>query len=154
VGIAGLGQGIATIGIGTDQAIADARSAIEQGALDAAGAGYNARQVTIRGAREAGRLRMLGAQNNETQKVGYAASNVDPTSGTAAAVQADSAAMTELDAQTVKNNAAREAWGFRLQGVQGGKNLQTKLGSVQRAQYGSIATGLGQFTSGAAGMGD
>lgn len=153
MGMGGLIQGIASIWLGTEEAIADSKAAIEQAQLEQAAAGYNARQSEIRGNREAGRLRMLGSQSRSAEKLKYIAGGEDASSGSAAAVLSDSAAMTEMDAQTVKNNAAREAWGFRLQKNQTGSNLDTQLGSIRRKQYGSIASGLGSFASGAAGMG-
>jgi hypothetical protein len=153
MGMGGLIQGIAGIWLGTEEAIADSKASIEQAQLDQAVAGYNARQAEIRGNREAGRIRMLGGQGRSEAKLAYYAGGEDASSGSAAAALADSAATTELDAQTVKNNAAREAWGFRLQKEQSKSNLETKLGSIRRKQYGSIASGLGSFASGASGMG-
>jgi hypothetical protein len=151
-GVGGIIQGLSTAGFGIMQASEDAQTAYEQWSANDRTLAYNAHLAALRGAREAGRLRMLGAYANETQKVGYAASNVDPTSGTAAAVQADSAALTELDAQTVKNNAARDAWGFKLQRAQGIKNLQRGIQTVDRQGAGSIVTGFGQALGGAAGI--
>ena len=153
MGVGGLIQGIASIWMGVEEAAAESKAAIEQAQLDQATAGYNARQAEIRGNREAGRLRMLGAAGRSDAKLAYYAGGEDASSGTAAEALASSAATTELDAQTVRNNAAREAWGFKLQAEQSKKNLETKLGSIKRAQYGSIATGLGSFAGGAAGMG-
>lgn len=153
MGVGGMIQGIAGIWLGTEEAIADSKASIEQAQLEQAALGYNARQAEIRGNREAGRLKMLGGQARAGEKLKYIAGGEDASSGSAAAVLSDSAAMTELDAQTVRNNAAREAWGMRLQKEQSKSNLQTKLGSIQRKQYGSIASGLGSFAEGAAGKG-
>lgn len=48
------------------------------------------------------------------QRAGYAAQGVELDEGTAKAVQTQSAGMGELDALTIRNNAAREAWGYRV----------------------------------------
>lgn len=59
------------------------------------------------------RTRVRGAIG--AQRAGFAASNIDVNYGTAADVQADAAYLGELDALTISGNAAREAWGFKMQ---------------------------------------
>jgi hypothetical protein len=49
------------------------------------------------------------------QRAGFAAGNIDVAFGSAADVQADAAYLGELDALTIRTNAAREAWGFQVQ---------------------------------------
>lgn len=77
-----------------------------------------AADATMRGGQAAGRQRMEGSQLVEAQRVAYAASGVDTTVGTPANVMADTAAMSELDAKIIENNAAREAWGIKKHGLQ------------------------------------
>lgn len=67
-----------------------------------------------RGAQEAGLARMAGSKLVAEQHVAYATSGVDATVGTPAQVMADTKAMAELEALTIKNNAAREAWGYEV----------------------------------------
>ena len=50
------------------------------------------------------------------QRAWFAASNVDVNRGSAVDVQADAAFLGELDALTIRTNAAREAWGYKVQG--------------------------------------
>lgn len=50
-----------------------------------------------------------------SQRANFAADNVDVSFGSAVDVQADAAKLGELDAQTIKNNAARAAWGYQVQ---------------------------------------
>lgn len=50
-----------------------------------------------------------------TQRASFAAQGVDVGTGSAADVQADAAFLGELDALTEQTNAAREAWGFKVQ---------------------------------------
>lgn len=50
-----------------------------------------------------------------TQRAALAASGVDVNDGSALDIQADTAAMGEMDALTIRLNAAREAWGYRTQ---------------------------------------
>lgn len=55
---------------------------------------------------------MVGAQ-----RAGSAAGNIDVGFGSAVDVQADAAYLGELDALTIRTNAAREAWGYRVEGT-------------------------------------
>lgn len=58
------------------------------------------------------RTRLLISQ----QRAGYAAAGVELGTGSPAKTSADAAAFGELDALTIRNNAAREAWGYVAQG--------------------------------------
>ena len=49
------------------------------------------------------------------QRAGISAGNVDVGYGSAVDVQADATFLGELDALTLRTNAAREAWGYRVQ---------------------------------------
>lgn len=69
-----------------------------------------------RGAIEESRFRegvrvMIGSQ-----RAGFAGGNIDVGFGSALDVQADAAYLGELDALTIRTNAAREAWGYKVQG--------------------------------------
>jgi hypothetical protein len=52
-----------------------------------------------------------------SQRTGFAAGNIDVGFGSAVDVQADAAYLGELDALTIRTNAAREAWGYKVQSV-------------------------------------
>jgi hypothetical protein len=64
-----------------------------------------------RGSFLGGLKRMEGSRTIAQQKVAYEASGVDSTVGTAAQVAGATRLVSELDAQTLQNNAAREALG-------------------------------------------
>jgi hypothetical protein len=49
-----------------------------------------------------------------SQRVALAAQGIDIGSGSAADAQYDTQVIGELDATTIRNNARREAWGFRV----------------------------------------
>lgn len=49
------------------------------------------------------------------QRAAMAAQGQDPASGSALDVQLDAAYLGEIDAQTLRTNSQREAWGFRVQ---------------------------------------
>lgn len=59
------------------------------------------------------RLSQVG-QTIGAQRVALAAQGVDINSGTAADIQASTAKIGAIDAQTIRNNAAREAWGYKV----------------------------------------
>jgi hypothetical protein len=51
-----------------------------------------------------------------SQRAQLAAGNVDVGFGSSLDVQADAAFLGELDALTIRTNAAREAWGYKVEG--------------------------------------
>lgn len=73
----------------------------------------NATAVLERGAMAAGRQRMAGTQLAGQQRLAYAMGGIDSASGTAAQTMRSSAAFSELDAETLRNNAIREAFGHQ-----------------------------------------
>lgn len=60
-------------------------------------------------------VRREGAQIKGSQRAQMAASGVDLTYGTPAAVISSTEMLTELDVQQAEINAVREAWGYRTQ---------------------------------------
>lgn len=89
---------------------------------EAAASTYQANQSRImaedalkRGAAEEQAQRRKTAALEGRQRAVLAASNVDLTSGSPLAVLTDTAMLGELDAQTIKNNAEREASQHRAQ---------------------------------------
>jgi hypothetical protein len=71
-----------------------------------------------RGAREVGQLRMRASQLEGSQRIGFAMGNVDATSGTAAGTISSSRLFSEVDAETARNNARREALGHKTAQLQ------------------------------------
>lgn len=51
-----------------------------------------------------------------TQRAGYASQGIDVNTGSAAEVQSDTATLGALDSLTIKNNAWKEAWGYKVEG--------------------------------------
>lgn len=114
-------------------------SLADQQRADALARGREAELQQRRGTRG-----MIGAQ-----RAAIAASGVSVGSGSALDVQTDTAHLGELDALTLRNNAAREAWGFDVQAADlrakaamaaaGGRNTAQ---SLRNASYGTILTGV------------
>lgn len=83
--------------------------------LNAGLAERQAQDAEQRGEIDAGRMRRKTEQVIGAQRTSLAAQGVDVNRGSALDVQADTAYLGELDVQTIKNNAAKEAWGLRTQ---------------------------------------
>lgn len=72
----------------------------------------------VRGEQAAGRKEMQGGQLQASQTAEFAASGVSVASGSVADVVGSTAAVTELDAQMIRNNAVRDAFGLTTQAKQ------------------------------------
>lgn len=81
-----------------------------------------------------------------SQRAAFAGQNVDVGSGSAADVQADAAYLGELDAQTIRLNAAREAWGYQVEAEDRrmAADVARKGGqaAASAGRWGAAATGL------------
>lgn len=68
-----------------------------------------------------------------SQRAGQAAGNIDVSMGSALDVQGDAVFLGELDAHTIANNAAREAWGYKVEAYNYSKqaDIQRKEGGMQ-----------------------
>lgn len=98
--------------------LAQQRAAEKSGELadfNAQVAALQAEDAVTRGQEEEQRYRAKVRQTIGAQRVGFAASNIDVGYGSAVDVQVDAAMLGELDALTIRGNAAREAWGFKMQ---------------------------------------
>lgn len=68
-----------------------------------------------RGERDATELKRQSKRLIGSQRVALAAQGLELDDGTALQLQTDTAEQAELDAITTRNNAWREAWGYRAQ---------------------------------------
>jgi hypothetical protein len=101
-----------------------------------------------RGEQEAGRVQMAGEAVEGQQRAGYGAMGVDVNSGSAARTQADTAALTAMDMETVRNNAQREAWGLEVQAT----NMLSDASAVSKAGANALLGGIiGGLAGGASG---
>lgn len=108
--------------------------------LSAAMSEMAAADVLQRGAQQEQRLRMATERQIGQQRVGAAVSGVEGTVGTAADIMADTRLISELDAETIRNNAARAAWGYRVEAEQ-----QRRAAGTARAS--GIIGGVGGLVS-------
>lgn len=138
----GMTAAVAMIGLGAGQS---ASAQKQSGKSQQAVANYNAEignlradDAIARGSGEETKHRLNTKRLIGSQRAAFAASGVDISDmdSTAANVFADTAALSEIDALTIRSNAAREAWGYR----QVAKN-DTALGVIAKTEGDNKAIG-------------
>lgn len=103
-------------------------------------ADYQAADALERGAINEKRQRQTTNQVIGAQRTNLASQNVDVNRGSSLDVQGDAAYLGELDALTIRNNAAKEAYGFQ---VQAGDLRQRGTYAKQESQMEAVNTILG-----------
>jgi len=96
-----------------------------------------------RGQSAEGNARLRAAQTMGAQRARLAANGVSLDEGSALNILQDTDYLSEVDALTIRDNAAREAWGYQAQGQNAADNaqlLQTRAGNERPAL--SLAAGL------------
>lgn len=153
-----------TAGVGT--AIAGT-SAIAQGNAAAASGRYQSQvarnnavveQQNAEYATEAGEAAALvsglkGAQRLAHIKTAQAANNIDINSGSAVKVRATEAEGNALDAETVRHNAALQAYGYRTGAVSDTAQAQLDTAQASAAKTAGILSGAGTLLEGASSVG-
>jgi hypothetical protein len=104
-------------------------------------ADITANDAIARGNQEASLHELAGGRAIGAQRAGQAASGIDPNSGTAADLQGDEAKFSALDAQMIRNNAAREAWGYRTDAMFGKLGAENEAANLRAASYSTLLTG-------------
>lgn len=93
------------------------------------------------------RYRIGANQNIGAQRAGFAAQGVEVGDGSALQVVQDTAAIGELDRLTIRNNAAREAWGYRVGETNfRGQGANAAMAGNQQA-VGTILTGAASIAN-------
>lgn len=153
-GLASLGQGVA--GYAASQR--NARATRKQGWFEAEQLGRNAAfaeeqasDALKRGAEAEQRSRGETAQLRGTQRASLAASGVDITSGSAAELQGDTTELGELDALMIRNNAAREARGYKFEADEYRRGAQLTLRAAKAQATGYRQQGWTTLLGGAVG---
>lgn len=103
---------------------------------NAKAANTQAQNAILTGQVEEDRRRQQTRAMLAKQRTGFAANNVDMSSGSAADILGDTAAIGEQDALTIRANAAREAWGFKVDA-----NNSMNQGRMANAAAKNAATG-------------
>lgn len=150
-GIAGIGDIASNIG-GIFTSIKDAKTQATyiqaEGEYQKARLEFNSRLSTMLGqdAIHRGETDILNIRRQTntligTQRASFGAQGVDVNLGTAADIQSDTAAQSEIAIMQVRSNAWREAWGYKVQAEdQSGQALLSAVGTANRRSA-TIATG-------------
>lgn len=147
IGAAVSAAGAVTQGVASAKAGAAAEVASERNSLLAQKAASDA---TARGEQEAGAYRLRASKVLGQTRAKLGASGVDVEAGTAGRVADDTKAIAELDVATIRNNAAREAWGYKMQSRNILKGGQEAVAASQWQTGGSLLLGGSNLLSGAA----
>lgn len=139
---------IGTVALGTGMsAFGQMRAGKETKAIydqNAQIADYQAEDALARGRVNEKMMRRQTEQTIGSQRAGLAAQGVDINRGSALETQASAAYLGELDALTIRNNAAKEAWGYRVQA----QNLRNQGTIAKRdGTFGAFNTILGSTGS-------
>lgn len=145
-GVASVAQGVGSV-VGAND---EAKAIQEQGRYQAEGLRTNARLSDMqaedarrRGEADVSTRRTQVRQVAGSQRAALAAQGVDIASGSAADVVADTETQGELDTLTLRNNAWREAWGFKVQANdQRKKAMLAERGAAQAAGTTLLTGGL------------
>lgn len=149
------------VGVGTQALSSFSSAKAQQSALNAqAGmsdanaqlAEVNAQDAIAQGERDVARSEMQTAQAKGSQRAALAANGVDVTQGSPSDILSTTDYVGQMDANTIRDNALRTAWGYRTQGInyQGDAALK-RAGASSVSPVASAAntllTGAGQVAS-------
>lgn len=124
--------------MGQMQAAADAK---RQAEYNQKVADMQAKDAINRGNIEMEKQRMKTEQVKGAQRAAMGAAGVDSTSGSFANVLLDTATMGEKDAQTIRTNALREAWGYENQAEEYGMEADAAERAGTMNAFGTVLTG-------------
>lgn len=108
-------------------------------------ADYNARLATFQGQQSEQIAREKTAQMIGAQRAGFGAANIDVNSGSALRTQTDTARLGEMDAQTIRANAARSSWSYTTQGQAYGAQAAMDQAAGRDKAFSSLIGGAAQF---------
>lgn len=150
--------GIASLAMTVASTAASAYSAKQQASAEDAADSYKATvaknnqivanqyaaQATADGENQVAAKQQQTAQMIGGERASMAANGVDLDSGSALRIQGDTAKLGEVDALTIRNNAARAAYGYELQGLSYGQQATLDESAASNA---STAGNLNAFSS-------
>ena len=113
-----------------------------------------AADASVRGEQEAARFRGQVRSLVGSQRAGLAAQGIEVNDGSAAAVQDEAVRLGAEDEATLRNNARREAWGFKVDAynlrqtgdltLAAGRN---QAAALRTARFGTLLTGASNLAS-------
>ena len=101
----------------------------------------SAEDAISRGEVTAGQVEKQGKLVGGAQRAGYAAGGVDVGYGSAVDVQAETAENIAIDAMTIRQNAHREAMGYKIQGLNYKTQAEFGVRAAEKAASNTLLTG-------------
>lgn len=149
---AGIGAGMGLLqGMGNKSAADQQAADLRQNALYLNNA---ANDAIDRGMKSADQQRVQTGQFIGTQRAAQAANGGEVNTGSNALLQEDTAALGELDALTISNNAAREAYGYQVQASSALTNASTLQSNARKQMLTSVLGGaISGASAGGGGLG-
>lgn len=114
----------------------------------------NAQAALQAGQTEEQNQRLKTAQLVGSARAAMAANNLDTTSGTPLGVIGDIAKTGELDALTIRSNAARTAYNYRVAGMSETAQAGLDTASASNSKTAGLIAGTGSLLSGATSLSD
>lgn len=132
----GLGAGVQAMGAYSQAKAEQAslRAEAQVQANNAVLAGWQADDAIERGDMAASEALVRGAQAKGQQRAALAANGVDLGYGSALQVITDTDYLAKIDATQLQQNAAREAWGYRMQARQYGERSTAASGAADQVR--------------------
>ncbi|MFM0614531.1 hypothetical protein PQR37_10800 [Paraburkholderia nemoris] len=112
-----------------------------------------AAQATADGENQVAAKQQQTAQMIGGERAAMAANGIDLDSGSALRIQSDTAKLGQLDALTIKNNAARAAYGYQLQGLSYGQQASLDESSAANAVSAGNLNAFSSIVGGASSVG-
>lgn len=138
-----IGSGV----LGAVSSIGQGNSALSTAKRQAGYYNTQAAQATQQGDFQADQALTQGQQVIGAQRTGYGSGNIDVNSGSAQRVQESAQVLSEEDAQNIRLNAAREAWGYRTQASEVVSQAKQQQKSSGISSLGSLLTaGAGAYS--------
>lgn len=102
-----------------------------------------ASDAMMRGEQAAGQARTEGTQIIGEQRATFGASGLDVGVGQPAKLQAETRLLSELDAAILRSEAARDAWGYKVQGMEYGALASATSNAARRKRNADAVAGAG-----------
>lgn len=117
-------------------------------------AGQYAAQATADGENQVAAKQQQTAQMIGSERAAMAANGVELDNGSALRIQGDTAKLGEVDALTIRNNAARAAYGYELQGVSYGQQAALDESAASNAVSAGSLNAFSSIVGGASSLAD
>ena len=113
----------------------------------------NARTATLAGEEQQQQSGFKTAAMIGAQRTAFAASGIDPNSGSALDIQTDQAKKGMLDQLTIVNNAARQSYGYNLASISDNSQAELDQANGNMQMDAGLMSGFGSILSGASSVG-